>query len=180
MTDTLKSLSITNSDQTIIVPNPTGNGAQGFMKNISDFVTPTAAGIMLTASTYKMVRVPTNIKLKSLKLVSDGALDTSTGLGLDVGAYYSDSTVDGTAVANQGVLISANCFLANSAGFQSSAKGPVEGLTAYSVAARNQPLWQGLGLASDPGGMIDIVIAVHTLATTGGSAKLWLSADFVE
>lgn len=175
--DTLKSLSITNLDAIPIVPNATGVGAEGYYKNESDFVTPTTGGLGSTLSTYKVLRVPTNIKLKALSLSADAALDTSTGLVLDVGAYYSDSTNDSTAAANQGVLISANCFAAAIA-FQATFQ-KVNALSAYAVANFNQPLWKGLGLATDPGGFIDIVVAVHTVATTAASHNLLASADFV-
>lgn len=180
MTDTLKSVSITNSDATPRVINATGVGAVGYAKDVSDWITPTAAGLLTTASTYKLIRVPTTIKLKSLVLAVDGDIETSTGLALDVGAYYSDSTTDGTPAADQGVLISANCFLAASTSFQSSATADVNALAAYSVQARNEPLWQGLGLSADPGGNIDIVLAVHTAATTGVSHKVGIRALYVE
>lgn len=180
MSDTLKSVSITNLDAVPIVPNATGVGAVGYLKNVSDFITPTGAGLQLTTSTYKMLRVPTTIKLKALTMAADGALDTSTGLALDVGAYYSDSKNDGTAVANQGVLISAACFSAINIAFRSSAHAKTDVLDALAVAKRNQPLWKAVGLASDPGGNIDIVVAVHTAATTGGIAPFNLSADYVE
>lgn len=176
--DTLKSLSITNLDSTIIVPNPTGNGAAGPLRNVSDFVTPTVGGLASTASTYKMVRLPTNAKLKALKLNADAALDSSTGLVLNVGAYYSDATNDGTAAANQGVLISANCFAAAKV-FQATFTD-VDVLGAFGAAKRQQPLWQGLGLASDPGGFIDVVVAVSVIATTPVSAALSAQANYVE
>ena len=37
----------------------------------------------------------------------------------------------------------------------------------YTLAKRNQSLWQALGLASDPGGFFDIVAVVQTAVTTG-------------
>ena len=177
-TDTLKSASITNLDANPVVASTTGNGAAGFAKTIYDYVTPTTGGLGTTASTYKLVRVPTTIKLNALRLTADAALDTSTGLALDVGAYYSDSTTDGTQPALQGTSISANCFLA--AGSFQSAFDSVDALTAFGVAKRQLPLWDALALTSDPGGFFDIVVAVHTIATTAASHALQLKADFIE
>lgn len=179
--DTLKSLSITALDAT---PPPTltygtGEGVQGYGKDIGDWVLPTTGGLVSTSSIYKLVRMPTNAKLKSLVLSVDGLLDTGTSLTLDVGAYYSDATNDGTAVANQGVLISANCFLAASTAYQSSAVADVNALAAYSVKNRNLPLWLGLGLATDPGGMIDVVLAVHAAAQTAAAHNVGIKAAFV-
>src|ERR1700749_1713342 len=94
--DALKSVGITNLDSTPVVPNTTGEGGPGYQRNITGYVTTTAAGLGNTSSTYKLVRLPSNAKVKALKLVADAALDTSTGLKIDVGAYYSDSTVDVT------------------------------------------------------------------------------------
>lgn len=176
--DTLKSLSITNLDATPIVSNATGVGANGYVKDVSDFVTPTAAGLVATTSTYKFLRVPTNIKLKALKLNADAHLDSSSGLLLDVGAYYSDAANDGTAQANQGVLISANCFAA-AIDFH-TAFTEQNALVAFGAAKRNQPLWKALALAADPGGFFDIVVAVNTAATTAVSNVLQARAEYVE
>lgn len=183
--DILKSLSITNADTfPIIVPNPTGNGANGYAKNITDFCTTTAAGLVQTTSTYKMVRLPSNCKIKSIKLTADAALDTSTGLALDVGAYYSDApttgNLDGTPVALAGTSIAVACFSAINVGFRSSALGPIDALGALAVAKRNQPLWQAVGLTSDPGGFIDIVVAVHTAASSAGGGNLGIDVNYVE
>lgn len=177
---TINSASITNLDATPVVQNTTGEGAPGYYKNASDYVTPTTGQLGSTATIMKMVRLPSNAKLKALKLTAAAALDSSTGLVLDVGAYYSDATADGTSSANQGALISANCFSAANAGFKSSALGPVDALNSYSVVKRNQPLWKGLGLSSDPGGFIDIAVAVNTIATTAVSSALGAEVAYVE
>jgi hypothetical protein len=183
--DTLKSTSITSLDAT---PNPsavtTGEGAAGLARTHSDYVTPTTGGLASTSSTYKVLRVKSNIKLKSLTFDTDAAMDSNATptLSFDVGAYYSDSTVDGTAVANQGVQISANCFAAAllipaTSGAQHNF---IDVLRAYGVAKRIQPLWQGLALSSDPGGYIDIVVAVHAVAATAVSSNMALTAEYAE
>jgi hypothetical protein len=174
--DTLKSLSITNLDTLPVLENSAGVGAPSPAKIINDYVTPTVAGLASTASLYRVLRVPMNCRLKGLQLIADSALDSSTGLVLNVGAYYSDSTVDGTPLALQGTLISANCFSSANAGFKSSAVGPVDALGAFGAVKRNQPLWLALGLASNPGGFIDIVVAVSVVATTAASAPLTVQA----
>lgn len=178
MVDTIKSLSITNLDATPVVVNATGVGAGGYLKNVSDYVTPTTGGLGSTSSTYRILRLPTNAKLKALTLTADEELDTSTGLKFDVGAYYSDSTVDGTPAADQGTAIGVALF-ASQLVFQSAFQ-KVNALTAYAVAAQNEPLWKGLGLSADPGGFIDVVVGVHTAATSAQSTNLQAQAEYVE
>lgn len=185
--DTLSSASIVALD----VMNPgnaggpiailtSGEGSQADVRDLSDFVTPTALGLANTGSKYKILRVSPEIKIKALTLVADGVLDSSTGLALDVGAYYSDSTVDGTPAALQGTAISVNCFLAIGAAFQSSSTADVNALTAFSLPNRNKRLWEALGLSANPGGNIDIVVAVHTAATTAASHNLGLRLAFAK
>lgn len=174
----LKSASITNLDATPVVPNSTGEGAPGYIKNASDFVTVGAADS--ATSTYRVARLPTNAKLKALKLFADAILDSngSPTLTYGVGAAYSDSTVDGTASSLQGTLISATAFRATAA-FGATGNISADVLTAYGAAKRNQPLWQGLGLTSDPGGFIDVLVTVGVAAATGVSAAIGADAAYV-
>jgi len=190
--DSLKSLSITNLDATsspfIVTANTTGVGAGAYLKEISDYVTPTSAGVATTGSTYKMVRLPVYAKVKSLELFADGQLDTSgsPALAFDVGAYWSDSAFDGTPQLLQGTLISANCFAA------AATYGSVTGASTrvdikWTTVDRNEPLWVALGLTfglpnqtgAPPAGNIDVVLAVHTVAATGASANLGISVKYV-
>ena len=180
MTDTVKSASLTNLDASPIVANTAGVGSAGIVRSVEDYGATTVAGLSLTASTYKLLRLPTNVKLKALSLTPDAALDTSTGLALDVGAYYSDSLTDGTPYALAGTVIAAACFASATTAFHSSATAKTDVLTALAVAKRNQPLWKAVGLSSDPGGFIDIVVAVHTAATTGGATNIQLRAEFID
>lgn len=179
--DALKSTSITNLDASPIVANTAPLGAQYNVKKIRDSVTPTAAGVADTGSKYKMVRVPTNIYLQHIHVFADSALDTGGGsaaLGIDVGIYYSDSTVDGTPAAKQGLVVSgqtatiASNYLLKG---QTSAVNIEAGV--WTEAKRTEPLWKAAGLASDPGGQFDIVVAVHTGANTGASAPFALEAE---
>lgn len=181
--DTLSSASITALDVMNAGTGPisavtSGEGAQSDSRDLTDYVLPTALGLANTGSKYKVLRVSPEIKIKALTASVDGALDSSTGLALDVGAYYSDSTVDGTPVALQGTAISVNCFYAAGTAFQSSAVADVNVLTAFSVVNRNKRLWEALGLSANPGGNIDIVVAVHTAATTAASHNLGLRLAF--
>lgn len=179
MAYTAKSTGITNLDTIPAVKNTSGeNGGIGYLRSETDTITPTVGQLGSTATTLAVLRLPSNAKLKRLYMVTPTKLDSNGAptLTWDIGAYYSDSTVDGTAVANQGVAISVNSFAAIVATPAAAVQTDV--LAAYSPTARNQPLWQGLGLSADPGGYIDIVAAVHAAAATAVSGVLGLDATF--
>ena len=183
--DTVKSASITTLDgapQNATSPTQLteGIGAAGRLVNHSDFVAATTGGLASTSSTYKMVRLPTSCILKSGELYTKSGLDSSTGLAVDVGAFYSDSTIDGTPYSLQGTSISANCFAANQAFGQSSAGSKIDLLSNLDASLRNSPLWSQVGLSTDPGGYIDIVVAVHTIASgTAAAGNIGINANTV-
>ena len=187
----IKSASITNLDLldasgSPILANSAGYGAPGKLVEQSDFCTTTLAGLVSTLSTYNTVRVPWTAKIKSMELSADAALDTSTGLVVDVGAYYTDSLVEGLinpALSGTSVGSAVNQFAAASTILQSSAKGPVSCLIpgTFTTLMKNEELWLALGLSKNPGGFCDIVVAVHTAATSGGTGgALGLQVRYVE
>lgn len=181
--DSVKSASITALDQaspSLSASLSEGQGAAGRLVNHSDFVVATAGGLVDTASKYKMVRLPTSCMLKSIVVFTKSGLDSSTGLKIDIGAYYSDSVNDGTPASLQGVLIDADCFLAAVAFGQSGAGSRISGITNLDANLINAPLWQQVGLSSDPGGYIDVVLAVQTSASgTAAAGNIGLHADVV-
>ena len=175
MADTVKSASITSLDAapqntTTATTLTAGNGAAARMRNYSDFVAATTGGLASTSSTYKMLRLPTNAIIKKGNLFTKSGLDSSTGLAVDLGAYYSDSTLDGTPAALQGTLISANCFVAAAAFGQSGAGSSINAVSNLDANLLKSPLWAQVGLTSDPGGYIDIVLAVHTVVSGSATA----------
>src|SRR4051812_15446813 len=98
-TSHLKSTPITNLDATPVVPNTTGEGGPGYVREVSGYATAVAADA--AGSTYQFVRVPSNAKVKSVVFTSE-----AQGAGkVQLGVYYSSSTVDGTAAANQGLVV---------------------------------------------------------------------------
>lgn len=181
--DTVKSASITSLDAAAQSLSPSlieGAGAAGWLVDHSDYVAMTAAGLASTSSTYKMVRLPSSCTIKLGRLFTKSGLDSSTGLAIDLGAYYSDDTNDGTPYSLQGTLISATCFVSNVAFGQSSAGSNIDALSNLDASLRNSQLWQQVGLASDPGGYIDVVLAVHTIASgTAAAGNVVLNIETV-
>lgn len=171
------SAGITNLNATsspfIFVPNTAGEGAAGCEQVIDDYITTVSAD--LTGTLYKVLRVRTNIKVKSLVFEAEAM----TAGKFNVGVYYSDSTFDGTTVANQGTAVDDDFFATD---VDCAAAVNPTSITNESgtntMNKRNQPLWQALGLSTDPGGWFDIVATCHTTAVTTG-ARLGLRCNFV-
>ena len=182
-TSHLKSAAITNLDATPVVPSTTGEGASGYLKQIGGYVTAVALDALLT--TYQFVRVPSNAKIKQVLFESE-----AQGAGkVQLGLYYSDSTVDGTAVANQGLVVTStgstsqvNLFSGDIDCTSAVAQGDYtyNGTALYTLDKRAMPLWQAAGLATDPGGFFDVTATVHTTTVTTGTGKLGVNVTYVE
>jgi hypothetical protein len=168
-TSNLKSAAITNLDATPIVANTTGEGAPAYLKSVVGFVTTVSADA--AGSTYRLVRLPSNAKVKEIFMCA-GAM---TAGAFNLSVYYSDSTTDGTAPANQGLIVSGSpggdAFFGSDISAASALNDANETNESgnYPLSLRNQPLWQALGLATDPGGFLDIVAVCHTTAVTTGA-----------
>jgi hypothetical protein len=172
--EALKSTSITNLDANPVVANTTGEGAAAVQYVQSEYVTVSA--LASVTSTYRMIRVPTTVKLKEMILESEAL----GGGRINISAYYSDSTTDGTAVANQGLIVpsTGDQFFASDIDL-TSAQNNVQVMNESGnngLANRNLPFWSALGLTANPGGNFDIVLVVHTTAVTNaGKVGLRLS-----
>jgi hypothetical protein len=152
--------------------NTAGEGAPAGIKQVSDVVTVVSADN--TSSQYHFVRIPTNAHVKRVYLYSTGV---ATAGAADFNVVFSDSIYDGTSTANQGTvpqISAANNKLFGAA--QSILAGTLDltyaNIGHFPYGAENEPLWQVLGYATDPGGMFDIVAFVTTAVTTGGTLDL--------
>lgn len=182
-TSHLKSAAITNLDATPPVAVQSGNGAPGGVVRSFGYVTAVAADA--AGSTYQLVRVPTNAR--NLRLIFESEAQGAGKVQLSV--YYSDSTVDGTQVSLQGLVVpttGAGFFSddidltsAVAATDKTSSGTSGTGANGYTLDKRNKELWDALGLTSDPGGYFDIVAVVHTTAITTGTGKIGLEVSFV-
>ena len=185
-TSHLSSGPITSLDGTngVITANASGEGAAGDLKEInSGSLSTVSADAAL--STYRLVRVPTNAKLKSL--IFEAA--AMSGGAFQLGLYYSDSVYDGTSAANQGKVVAdqssvsqVNLFSGDidcSSAVTKTEELGVTGTFLWTFAMENQPLWKAANLVSDPGGYFDIVATCHSTAVTTGAA-MKLSARYVD
>lgn len=168
----LKSAPITNLDSTPVVPNTTGEGGPGHLRYTDGFVTAVAADSI--GSTYRLARVPSNAKVKSVWLESEAQ---AVGAG-NVGVYYSDAAFDGTPAANSGLVVSASLFGAAVSLAAASSADVTNQSGNYTLDKRTQPLWQAAGLTADPGGFLDVVVTLSTAITTG-TGKLGARVEYV-
>lgn len=167
----LKSTPLTNLDASPVVTPSSGEGGEGVLRNVEGNVVAVAADSI--ATTYQLVRVPSNAKVKAVRLES-----AAQGAGtVDIGAYYA--TDKGPALLLANTIVAA--FFASAIDLSSAY--PITNVTnesgTYPIDKRNQPLWQALGLTTDPGGNIDIVATVVSVAVTTGTGRIGLSVDYV-
>lgn len=174
-TEAVKSTPITNLDATPVVVNTAGRGAPGYLQHVEGSAAFTSGPT--SGSTYKLARVRTNVKVKSVKIWLDAAVTTFTG---DIGIYYSDSTVDGTSTANQGVEVNSSTSLFGSAVALAAVVEPTEYVNEagnMTGAKRLLELWDAAGLSADPGGYFDLVVT--TTATNSGAGVVNGSIEYV-
>jgi hypothetical protein len=165
----IKSTPVTNLDATPVVPNTEGEGAQGYLREVTgSLVAPASAS---ADSTFRFVRVPSNCKVKRVRITSQAQAAGK----VDVGVYYPASTAHPDLAAN---AIDQDFFATDVD--LASAVQPTDITNesgTYTADKWNQPLWQAVGLTSDPGGFFDIVGTVHTTAVTTGTGIVGLSVE---
>lgn len=159
-----------------------GLGAPSRTVTVTGTVTPVASDG--AGTTYQMVRVPSTACIKYIGLASQ-----AQGAGkVQVGVYFSSSTIDGTLPANQGLVVPTNglAFFANDVDISAAIGQTDETFQNQATAGANNPslintpLWKALAIATDPGGFFDITLTVHTTAITTGTGFVSLQAEYAE
>ena len=159
-----------------------GLGAPARTVVVCGTATPVAADA--AGSTYQLVRVPSFASIKYVGFTSQ-----AQGAGaISLSVYYSSATDDGTAPANQGLVVPTTgaTFFASQINCASAVSQTDETFQNQATSGANNPslinkrLWDALGLASDPGGFFDIVAVVDTTAITTGGGKISLNVEYAE
>jgi len=174
--DHVKSTFITNLDAQPAVINTAGEGAAAPLYSIEGYATGVASGTV--ASTYQFVRVPSNCKVKSVTFESAAQAAGS----IDIGCYYATDGEGGQPAT----LLLANTIVA--AFFASAlaltgayAKTDVTNESGtYTIEKRVQPLWQALGLTTDPGGYFDIVGTIVSADMTTGTGRMGVVVTYTQ
>lgn len=130
--NTIQNLDSLNAGTFAPIQMPTaGEGAPGILRRITDFAQPTASGLATIGSTYRMCRMPTSARIKSVRVDLSG-LDSnvSATLSLDINVAFSDSVNDGT---NQQYLPINGLTALTATGIPKTGQvGTVTSITAYS------------------------------------------------
>lgn len=177
----VKSKVISNRDASPpVLTNP--ESGLGFLKgaigveNTGNFGTDLGAA----ASNIRLLTLPSNCGLHSLEYAT-GDHGTST---LDIAAWYPTNIPQGGANAPAsslaGTLISSSAFASGIAGVDTSrAWTDAMGANATpTLTNRNLPLWQMLGLSSDPGVDIDLGFSIRVAVVQNG--YVGLRAQYVD
>lgn len=174
----LLSSAITSLNATPPVRTTSGMGGSGHLRTImgrcAALTTGNTAGGIL-----RMVRMPSNASVVEVYWKVDASVTTCD---CDVGVYYSNAN-DGTTATNVAAADTAidADFFASAVDMhtQSSLGWTPIGFESgtYTAAKALQPLWQAVGLSSDPGGFIDICFT--NTSTTSGAPVLSCRVDFV-
>jgi len=165
---TLKGVEITNREASPRVLNNPGLGVGAIEKCAYGYLASVTASLSAT-SIIRLVSVPSNAIVTDLR-ISSGA---QTAGKFDIGAYRTNG--DGGAVVDQDFFATdVDC---------ASAVVNVDILnesTTNTLAKQAQPLWQALGMTSDPKAMLDICATVHTTDITTGTGALALRVRYVQ
>lgn len=162
---TTKSAQVTNRDATPNVLNNPNQGAEGRVRSV--FGKVAAVNGDSVASKYIFTGVPSNARVDKVRLYSAAF---GVGAATDVGVYRN--TDDGGAVVDADFFGSAIDISAAVNGTEISHESGV-----YTIAKREQPLWQAVGLSADPRTTLDIVATLTGAAAASGDVGVYV--DFV-
>lgn len=156
-----KSAQITNRDAVPVVLNNPNAGPVN--RAFDSFARIGAVGTTdVSTDVYRMMEVPTNCRISSVRLWC-AALGGSSAA--DVGVYRN--VRDGGAVVDADFFASAQSLASALLNTEIATES-----TVYTIAKREQPLWQALGLTSDPGGTFDICLTLTATVNTSGDIGL--------
>lgn len=174
--DHVKSTPITNLDASPVTRSTTGEGAAGALKHVQGSATAVASSSV--DATYQFVRVPSNAKIKHLYFES-GAQTAGT---FDIGVYYATDGQGGHPTALLAAAAIDQDFFASAIDCSSAVAraDKVNESGTNTAAKRNQPLWQALGLTTDPLCHFDIVGTVVSVAVTTGTGIMTVEVEYVE
>ena len=164
MTDR-NSTQITNARATPVVKS--GPEIKGRL--LSTLASLTAGASDTAASVFTLATVPSNAQIRSIKL---SCADATTAGKLDMGVYQTPD--NGSASVDSDFF--SNAFDLSAGPFNRAEM--LANQSAYTMAKRAQPLWQALGLSSDPHRDYDISATVDT-TFNGGPTALLFEIEFV-
>lgn len=169
-----KSTTITNRDATPGVIND-GRLERGSLRSSIGSVAVGAADS--ATSYYPLCQVPTTAMVRSVLVTAPAGMTTLAG---DIGVYKTTANSAGVTTGVAANTGSGSIFAAakSLATVQDRVDVTNTGTT-YPTNLREQPLWQAIGLTTDPGGYFDIGVKVTT-ANTGAAGRVGLEVNYVD
>jgi hypothetical protein len=158
---------ITNATTVPKTANYPANGGPGSLKEVAGYVTPAADDS--STSVHRYCRVPSNARISQVLLSTGDA--TSAG-AIDIGIYQT--------AENGGAVVDADLF----ASAVDLTGGPMKNLDVteesgqYSVDELVKPLWEVLGLSTDPCREYDVAATITT-TFNGGDTKCVIKVRYV-
>jgi hypothetical protein len=130
------------------------------------------------ASTYILASVPSNARLDSLDFQCDSL---GSGCQVNIGAYYPTFIPAGTGLAGSLANTAINSSVFASAQSCSNAVARTNLITQANLEPwqQEQPLWQMVGLTSDPGPELSIDLVVSVKVATAAAGYVGLNAKYV-
>jgi len=171
---TTKSTTITNRDAVPAVIND-GRLERGTLKVGTGQVAVGAADS--ATSFYPLVTVPSTACVRAVLASCVAGMTTLAG---NVGVFLTTKASGGVALGTA-AFAGSNTFFAAAQAFSAALNRSdiTNAAGTYTTAKREQPLWQAIGMAADPGGFLDIAVAVTT-ANTGAAGTLALEVQYVD
>ncbi len=171
-TETVKSTFITNRDASPVV----GTGASiagGNTRQATGYVT--TATTATTASYYPLVSVPSNCRITSLNIRCEALGSGCTAnFGVFVPTVTNAKLLALSSAYTSAAAIDADFFASDKdvSGALTTATEILNESTTNTIAKQEQELWQAVGLASDPGCMLDIAMTLTAATVAGGKVQL--------
>ena len=129
-------------------------------------------------SYYTLAQVPTNAMVRAVYVTAVAGMTTLAG---NIGVFKNTKNAAGVTTAVAANTNSDTIFASAQSLASALNRSDVTNANsnAYPTDKREQPLWQAIGLAADPGGTFDIGIAVTT-ANTGAAGRVGLEVQYVD
>lgn len=153
-----KSSAITNADAVPRVLNPGKTAGGTVREHVGTIEVATSDSV---ASVLRFARVRSSDRVSTVRFYCDAM---SSG-AMDVGLYRT--AADGGAVVDADFFASALAIASAVNGTEVQHESGV-----YGIEDIEQPLWQGLGLTSDPGIFYDVAATITTVAGAAGTVSL--------
>jgi hypothetical protein len=162
---TTKSVAVTNADALPQTLSPQRIDGGRLRERLGVIEAGAADSI---GSIYRMVRINSGDRVSRVLLSSD-AITTAVG---DIG-IYDISSVNAGAVVDADFFASAQALTAALVNVDVTHEAdPADAGAGFGLADVEKPLWQALGLATDPGKQYDVAVTLTAAATGAGTVGL--------